>query len=213
MKKKNGISISEYPEELIELYEKNEEARQFVLDYPFKKDAEPTIDVSAEVEETTGIPLFIQWDERWGYSSYGKGMIGVNGCGPTSLSMVAVYLTGNTEMNPKWMANFSEENGYYVTDNGTAWTLMSEGAELLGLKAKELSLREDIVAAELRQGHPIICIMGEGDFTTSGHYIVLTGYYNGKVSVNDCNSYRNSEKLWTFSDIESQIRNLWSYTV
>lgn len=97
------------------------------------------------------------------------------------------------------MADFSEDEGYYVPDNGTAWSLMSEGARQLGLTSRELPLEESIVASELDSGHPIICIMGEGDFTTSGHYIVLTGYEDGKVSVNDPNSYENSDKLWEFS--------------
>ena len=115
------------------------------------------------------MPLFIQWDERWGYDYYGKGMIGVNGCGPTSLSMVAVYLTGDTDLDPRKVAEFSEDNGFYVPDNGSAWTLMSQGAAMLGLESRELPLEESIVAEELDKGHPIICIMGPGDFTASGH--------------------------------------------
>ena len=197
---------------LVELYENNEDAKKFVLEYPVKKDVEFDIDISEEAEGND-IPLFMQWDQRWGYTSYGNGIIGTSACGPVCLSMVAVHLTGNEKYDPKWVSNFSVDNGFYVEDNGTAWTLMSEGAGMLGLTARELPLEESIVAEELRNGHPVICIMGEGDFTTSGHYIVLTGYYNGKVSVNDPNSYVRSEKLWTFANIKDQIRNLWSYKV
>ena len=209
--KKNGLSISDYPEELISLYERNEDARQFVLDYPLKKDSDQEIALS--MDEYDGVPLLMQWDERWGYSKYGSGIIGLNGCGPVCLSMVASYLKNDGSLDPKMIAAFSEENGYYVKGNGTAWALMSEGAEELGLVAKELPLEESIVERELTANHPIICIMGEGDFTTEGHYIVLTGYHDGMVSVNDPNSYKNSDKLWKFSDIESQIKNLWSYEV
>ena len=52
--------------------------------------------------------------------------------------------------------------------------------------------------------------MRAGDFTTSGHYIVLAGIEDGKYRVNDPNSYANSEKLWSYEQIEGQIRNLWS---
>ena len=127
--------------------------------------------------------------------------------------MVTVHLTGDLSLDPKTVSEFSEKNGYYSLNNGTKWTLMSEGAEKLGLTAKELPLDKNIVARELNAGRPIICIMGAGDFTSSGHYIVLTGYSDGKVSVNDPNSYVNSEKLWEFDAIANQIRNLWSYTV
>ena len=51
--------------------------------------------------------------------------------------------------------------------------------------------------------------MGKGDFTTSGHYIVLVGMEEGLLRVNDPNSYANSEKLWPYEQLESQFRNLW----
>ena len=74
----------------------------------------------------------------------------------------------------------------------------------------------DTVAAKLELvtrcdalGKPIICAMGPGDFTSSGHYIVLVGVEDGLLRVNDPNSRENSGKLWKFEDIESQFRNLW----
>ena len=51
--------------------------------------------------------------------------------------------------------------------------------------------------------------MREGDFTTTGHYIVLRGVEDGQFQVNDPNSVVNSEKLWSYEQIEGQIRNLW----
>ena len=57
--------------------------------------------------------------------------------------------------------------------------------------------------------NPIICSMRAGDFTTTGHYIVLVGCEDGLIRVNDPNSHANSEKLWSYEQIESQIRNLW----
>ena len=52
--------------------------------------------------------------------------------------------------------------------------------------------------------------MGPGDFTSSGHYIVLTGYSDGAFSVNDPYSINNSNKKWTYEQIESQIKNIWA---
>ena len=51
--------------------------------------------------------------------------------------------------------------------------------------------------------------MGAGDFTTSGHYIVLVGTQDGLLQVNDPNSAANSAKLWSYEEIEDQFRNLW----
>lgn len=77
------------------------------------------------------------------------------------------------------------------------------------LAAINYQFDEDRIIRNLEVGNPIICIMGPGDFTTSGHYIVMTGYVDGKIKVNDPNSPTKSEKLWDYDEIKDQIRNLW----
>ena len=95
---------------------------------------------------------------------------------------------------------------------GSAWDMMTELAEELGLWAEEMVFDEEHIMNTLEEGSPIICIMGPGDFTTSGHFIVLTGVdSNGEILVNDPNSLSNSERSWKLEDLMSQIRNLWSY--
>ena len=85
-------------------------------------------------------------------------------------------------------------------------------ASQIGLDANEISLDENSIKKELSAGNPIICIMGPGDFTTSGHFIVLTGITDdGKVQVNDPNSVKNSQKTWELDRIMSQMRDLWVY--
>ena len=90
---------------------------------------------------------------------------------------------------------------------------MTEGARQFGVQGQELGLSESSIVSELENGHPIICSMSPGDFTTSGHFIVLTGVENGKIRVNDPNSKVNSEKLWDYDRLESQINNLWAFSV
>lgn len=51
-----------------------------------------------------------------------------------------------------------------------------------------------------------------GDFTSTGHFIVLVGIEDGKIRVNDPNSRARSQVLWEYDRLESQINNLWSYT-
>ena len=90
---------------------------------------------------------------------------------------------------------------------------MTEGARNFGVRGEELGLSESSIVSELENGHPIICSMRPGDFTTSGHFIVLTGVEDGKIRVNDPNSKVNSEKLWDYDRLESQINNLWAFSV
>ena len=200
----------QYPEELIELLENNAETADFVLGYPEKKDTAPAETIG---DVTQGeIPLLLQWDERWGYAYYADDMIAVNGCGPTAIAMVAAGLTGDNTVTPYKVAQFSAGNGYYAGDFGTSWTLMTDGAQQFGIYGEEMGLSEDEVFSALENGHPIICSMRPGDFTTTGHFIVLTGIEDGKIQVNDPNSLVRSEKLWDYSRLEYQINNLWVYT-
>lgn len=204
----NHLTRSDWPQELMEAGEKNPELEDFVLQYPLKKDAHPEIDLN-EYKNTDSVPLLLQWDERWGYSEYSGGLFGLTGCGPTCLSMVSIYLLDDPSYNPQYMAEFSQNNGYSVPGNGSAWTLISEGGQKLGLDVTEIPLDKDRIIRNLEVGNPIICVMGPGDFTTTGHFIVLTGYVDGKIQVNDPNSPHRSSLLWDYDAIQDQIRNLW----
>lgn len=204
------FQVSQYPEELIDLLRKNYETEQFVLDYPLKKNTYS--DAALEKTEVNGeMPLLMQWDERWGYYVYGDNVIGLTGCGPTCLSMVASYLLDDPDLTPLAVAQFSANHGYCVPGHGTSWELMSDGAGQLGLYSKEVPLHEETVMQYLQQGKPIISIMGKGDFTDEGHYVVFAGVENGKIKINDPNSKERSETLWDFSSIQSQIRNMWVF--
>lgn len=207
--------IDQYPKELLELLVSNSETIDFVLDYPKdKKSYEISEDISLEdCNSTNNIPLFLQWDKRWGYCNYGDDMIALTGCGPTCLAMVAVGLTGDTTMNPGIIARHSEESGYLDTENGTSWELMTMGAVKLGLSSREIPLDESVIRNEVMEGRPVIASMRPGDFTTEGHFIVLCGYEDGDFIVNDPNSKSNSEKRWSYQTLQYQIKNLWSFSV
>lgn len=195
---------------LRELVENNPETVDFVRNYQEKKDAPPAEDIG---EVAAGvIPHLLQWDERWGYQIYGDNMIAVNGCGPTVISMVAAGLTGDNTITPYRVAKFAEENGYYEGEAGTSWSLMTEGAQQFGIYGEEMGLDENGIFSALESGNPIICSVRPGDFTTTGHFIVLVGTEDGKIRVNDPNSVKRSEKLWDYETLYPQINNLWVYT-
>ena len=113
-------------------------------------------------------------------------------------------------MNPKDVAAFAQDNGYYARGYGSSWTLISQGSAQLGLEAQELPLVKKKITTALEEGHPVILALGAGDFTTTGHYIVLTGLENGFFRVNDPNSRDRSAKLWSYDQLEPQIRNIWA---
>lgn len=203
----------EIPEALEVFAQKYPEAAGFVSDYPAHYRDHPSKDVSGEVKKGV-VPLFIQWDERWGYEDYGGNYFAVNGCGPTCLSMVVCGLTGETDANPYAVACYSQAQGYYTPGSGTSWALMTQGAAHYGLDAARVDLSAEAITGALAQGRVIIASMKPGDFTYTGHFIVLTGLDgDGRVRVNDSNSRINSAKSWDAQTLVDQMKGAWSYTL
>ena len=199
------------PDSLLELKQKYRETPDFVDSYAEYQDTEFDMDISDEIVEGE-IPLFIQWDKRWGYCMYGNDFFGVNGCGPTCLAMVVCGLTNDSEYNPYDIAMFSMSNDYYISGQGTSWNLMTEGARNLGLTVESGNITQWYIEHNLSSQSPMICSMEPGDFTYTGHFIVLTGIdEDGKIIVNDPNSYINSKKHWEISDLLPQIKSIWCY--
>ena len=203
--------LEDYPQELLELAVRNPETVDFVADYPQEKDRVPAETVE-EAERGT-IPLLLQWDPRWGCAQYGDGPMALNGCGPTALSMVICGLTGDRTATPYAVAQYAQEMGYYVDGVGTSWELMSAGGAQFGVTARELPLSQSVMENALEAGEPIVCSVGPGDFTTSGHFIVLAGVEGGKFQVRDPNRRSTSEKLWDYDTLAGQITNLWAFSL
>ena len=201
------------PEEIRAFVAKYPEAAEFAANFEEYSNQHLPIDITPDVAEG-GLPMFLQWDARWAYEMYGGGYMGIRGCGPTCLSMVISGLTGHTEWNPYRMAQYAEENGYYLDGVGTEWGFMQRGATNLGLNVSEVGASSEGIRKALESGEPVICAMGPGDFTYSGHFIVLCDIdSDGNITIHDPNSRVNSEKLWTAAELIPQIKALWSYRV
>lgn len=211
-----------YPERLYDAYEKSPEARDFILRAPLEYNKTHEKDMSEFHVDMDKPPLFMQWDDRWGYTKYAYGLGGLTGCGPTCLSMVDYYYTRNDEHTPDYMMKFAEQNGYVGTEldangkhkGGTEWILFSQGGKKLGYNVKEVPLDKGALLRYLKAGTPVICHVGECVFTYSGHYILLVGYdkENDRILVNDPNSVALSERGCTYDEIEDAIKNMWAFT-
>lgn len=201
-----------YPKELIELLIRNPETASFVANYPEGKPKHTNVNLKKEPMQN-GFPHLLQWDTRWGYDSYGESTIALSGCGPTCLSMVYMGLTGDTDATPAVLCRQSAENGYYKKGSGTLWTLMTNGAKQLGLTSREIPLDASAMKSELKKGHPLILSLRKGDFTTDGHFIVVTGIGdNGEFQVLDPNSRLRSQKTWSMEQLKKQISNIWAFS-
>lgn len=200
-----------YPEKLLEMLSRNKDMISYMYDFEDKK-GHIYIDNIGKVTKGE-YPLLLQYDKKWGYGIYGDNVIAINGCGPTSLAMVVAGLTGKNDTTPYDIAKYSYEKGYYTEEWGTKWDLMSIGIEPFGIIGKKIVLSKQNLYNELNNGHPLIASMRPGDFTTVGHFIVLTGIKDDKIIVNDPNSRERSAKLWEYDVIAPQIKGLWTYSL
>ena len=187
------------------------EKTPFALLSAFRAPDGSGLDVRIEVSEGE-VPYLLQYDSRWCYHAYGSSVMGFTACGPTCLSMAAIGLTGNTDYTPAYVADRAEAGGHYVMDAGTAWSLFTAGSAEYGLRCETIVVNKDTMKDRLAQGAVLIAAMSPGDFTTSGHFIVIVGTGLGGFKVYDPNSIERSERSWSFSRLDGQIAQLWSLT-
>ncbi len=202
--------MDQYPEALLNNLCCNPNMLDFALGYQENYD---TTSGTLEASELDGIPLFIQWDKRWGYDAYGNDVIGLSGCGPTCLSMIVIGLTKNQEATPDKLADYATEHGYYEQNSGTKWSFMDEVAAVYGVQGYYIYLSKDNMQEELSQGHPLVCAMRSGDFTSQGHFIVIAGMEGDKFLVHDPNSIERSQQLWDYDTLQYQISAIWAFKV
>ena len=132
------------------------------------------------------VPLYFQTD--YPNNMFGSGTIANNGCSVTCLAMVATYLTGH-EYLPDELA------GYFGGAAENNIERLEKGAETMRLPWEKMENFDKTIEA-LRDGRIIIALM-ESDslFTSSQHFIVLTGYNeNGLIMVHD--PYQPNYEKW-----------------
>lgn len=125
------------------------------------------------------VPLYFQTD--YPDALYGEGTIATDGCGITSLAMVATALTGHTYL-PDELAEYF---GGRADNNVARLEYASEKLALPYQKSPSWNATLDA----LKQGKLVIALMSGGSlFTTTQHFLVLTGVdETGRIWVNDPN--------------------------
>ena len=207
-----GSDGTEVANKLVKLAVSDPEAVEYVYHY---LDRYPQENAERYTDSITQgvIPQIYQWDERWGYIKYSGHAFGCTGCGPTSLAMVYAGLTGKDDMSPADMARLAADGGYETDYDGTINKFFVDIAPSLGLDVIELDVDYDALVGALDSGMPVICNVGPGDFTLTGHFIVITGVNDdGTLSIKDPFSSINSSETWDVNLILNQTVALYAYS-
>ena len=191
--------------DFVEVFPKNLNMTGLVEENPLKKA------VPLERTEYTEMPVYYQ--NHYSQILYGTGTVASNGSSITSLAMVATFFTGYSytpDVLARWFAA-------KATDDAARLTYACDALKL----PYETSEDWEETFRQLKKGKYVIAQMDETSmFTTSSHFLVLTGLTeDGKLLVadpqlsNTVNEVLNAKYLTGFeeTDISTGFRAAWIF--
>lgn len=166
--------------------------------------------------------LYLQTDKQWKSIPYAvqgeRSTIGSAGCGPTCAAMLITTLTGQ-KVTPVQTCKWSLEHGYKAYQQGTYYSYFVPQFHAYNINCfrintasgyGDVTLNAHKKALELvKEGYYIIALMGKGNWTKSGHFVVLW-WADGKVYINDPASTKSSRTCADVRLFQSQCKYYWA---
>ncbi len=154
-------------------------------------------------EYIAGYVYFNQGDSAWNQNGY---CIAKAGCGPTSMAVVITSLTGKW-VTPLDTAIWGYQHGYY-SRAGSAHEMIPAMAAAYGLNCQGVGTDYAAIKKALKEGKPVVALMGPGYFTRGGHFMVLVAIDdNDCVTVADVGSRARSAYKYHLSDVIAQSKS------
>nr|MBQ8244807.1 peptidylprolyl isomerase [Oscillospiraceae bacterium] len=158
------------------------------------------------------VPLYLQQD--YPGTMYGGFKLSTNGCGITSLAMLASYMADDELTPPEMCARY----GHYSHSNGTDGMIFNYEAPVMGFYLREKTYDPPVAKAALEEGQIVISVQHKGYWTRGGHYLVLEKMNeDGTIQVRDSNLFNykrvpahiGDSHAW--SDITGAGSGYWIY--
>ena len=138
----------------------------------------------------TGTPRLTyisQIDNRWRKYPYTvtnnkNQTIGTSGCGVATAAMIIDSIVGNVSVTE--LADAFVKYGYRSPNNGTYWSANRAIADEFDIEYKETS-NLGVMLEMLKNNNYIIASVGNGLFTTGGHYIMIYGIDGDNLKIYD----------------------------
>ncbi len=143
-------------------------------------------------EKYPEVPQYFQQD--YADVPYGgwNGTVATHGCGITTLAMLATYMT-DTELTP---ADLAQPFRRYSSDAGTEFALFDDSPGMLGYYLEKRVYTWKEAYAALERGQPVVSLQFANHFTTTAHFLVLTGLAeDGKVLIKDSNVFNHTKRF------------------
>lgn len=165
---------------------------------------------------------YLQTDPRWkdiSYSAKGESTtIGASGCGPTAMAMVlATWAAPN--VTPETECAWALAHGYKAPHQGTYYGYFTPAAARYGLTCTRVngaslygnagSDHHRAVKAAVDRGDLVIACMGKGNWTRSGHYVLVWKIDGDVIYINDPASTRASRTRGSYPLFRQQVKYYW----
>ena len=166
---------------------------------------------------------YMQTDPRWAHLPYQtvgeETTIRGSGCGPTCAAMLIETLTGQT-FTPVDACGWSLAHGYKAKNQGTYYSYFAPQFDAFGIHCIQLNyssvygktdtpVHKEMIDL-LTDGWYIIACMGPGNWTRSGHYVVVWSTEGRYVNILDPASKRIDRLCADFDTFRSQVKYYWA---
>ncbi len=169
---------------------------------------------------------YLQTDPKWknyNYSAKGEQKtIGSSGCGITVAAMVIATLKDKS-VTPITTAEWSMAHGYKALNQGTYYSYFVPQFSFHGITCKMVnqsnlygkssSSAHTLALNALKNGNWVIACMGKGNWTSSGHFILLYKYENGYIYINDPASTKATRIKNTWDLFAKEVKYLWTIDI
>lgn len=201
LKEENALYLLENQEGIMQEVEQaamnpHEVSHIFLPEYPAQY-------VDIQHIDQHNVPYMNQNDPRWRdkrYGTDGSQSMWENGCAIVVLAMVDSYFQ-DTITRPESIANWAD-NRYYMDHQGTSWSIYPAFAEEFNYQLEDLGNDFYLAMDYLHRDNLIVVSVGPGTFTDGGHVMLIRGYQEGLVYLNDPNDAPS--KFYSIQGIPAQ---------
>lgn len=154
-------------------------------------------------DKQNGAVYFQQFDERWASHPYGSSTVQRSGCGPTSMAMLIDSVTNNS-VTPDETADWSTNNGGYISGAGTSWDYFAKQGKVYGINMAETTDYDGTLLPALQDNRPAI-LSGQGSrpFSSGGHLVfAVNADKDGNVRINNP-GYRDQPLTVSMTDLKN----------
>lgn len=165
---------------------------------------------------------YLQTDPRWGsldYSAPGeKTTIRASGCGPTAMAMVLATWSDKL-VTPATECAWALAHGFKAPHSGTYYGYFVLAGARYGLRVRQInavniygnskSAHHETAQRAIESGHLVIACMGKGNWTSSGHYVLVWDIQGDTIYINDPASTLARRTRGSYALFKTQVKYYW----